>query len=146
MLDKTFIETKIRLIKDYFEEIRDIIKLDKEEILRDVRNLRTLERIFQLIVDETIDINLHLIREMDLKSPDDFQSSFEILAEGKILPYDFAIKIAPVVGLRNKLVHRYEKVNRDFFIEQVKREYEDFIKFIEYIRDYLREKNKNGKN
>jgi len=137
MLDKIFIREKNEKIKAYLQEIEEIIKLDTKEILGDIRNLRTLERDFQLIVDEIIDINLHFIREMELKSPKDFQSTFEILAEGKILPDDFAVKIAPVIGLRNKLVHRYEEVDKKFFVEQVKREYQDFIEYIKYINQHL---------
>jgi len=137
MLNKGFVKEKIGLIKGYFQEIEDIIKLENKEILGDIRNLKTLERNFQLIVDEILDINLHFIRELDLKSPSDFQSTFEILAEGKIIPINFAMKIAPAVGLRNKLVHRYEEVDKKFFIEQVKKEFKDFREYIRYINQYL---------
>ncbi len=137
MLNKVLINKKIGLIKEYIQEMDSIIKLDDIEIIRDFRNLRTLERDFQLIVDEIIDINIHFIRELDLKSPDDFQSTFEILANGKIIPINFAVKIAPSVGLRNRLVHRYEKVSKKKFIEQTKKEYKDFIKYIKYISQYL---------
>lgn len=138
MINKEFVKRKIKYIEGYISEIREVVKLDSKEILRSFRDLRTLERVFQLIVDEIIDINLHFIRELDLRTPDDFQSSFEILAEkGKIIPEDFAIRIAPTVGLRNRLVHRYEKIDQKFFIEQVKKEYKDFIKYIKYINQYL---------
>jgi len=114
-----------------------ILKLSVKEILNDYTKLRTLERNFQLIVDEMTDINLYLIKERELNSPSDFQSSFEILGEAKILPYDFAIKIAPVVGLRNKIVHRYEEVDRKFFIDQVKKDYKDFIEFVRIVSKYI---------
>jgi len=56
-----------------------------------------------------IHLNLHFISRLHLKIPDSFQSSFEILAtEGKILPAEFAIKISPVVGLRNRIIHRFD--------------------------------------
>lgn len=139
MLKKKLVKKKIENIKNYLSEMKEIIKLDKDEILEDFRNLKTLERNFQLIVDEMIDINLHFIRELELHTPDDFQSSFIILAEqGKIIPYDFAQKIAPAVGLRNILVHRYEEVSKEYFIEQVKKEYKDFVKYLDIINRYLK--------
>ena len=61
-----------------------------------------------------MDVNVYVIRELELKTADDFQSTFRILAEAGILPSDFAERIAPVVGLRNMLVHRYEKIDRIF--------------------------------
>ncbi len=137
MLNRDFIEEKISLIEEYFYEMEDIIKLDKEEILNDITKLRALERNFQLIVDEMLDINLHFIRELDLKSPSDFQNTFGILADNKILPDNFAEKFAPVVGTRNILVHRYEKVDRDLFISQVKNERKDFLEYLRLINKYL---------
>lgn len=138
MLKKTLVKEKISKIREYLSETEEIIALDNQIILKDFRNLKTMERNFQLIVDEMIDINLHFIRELELNAPDDFQSSFTIMAEqGKIIPCEFAIKIAPVVGLRNKLVHRYEKVDKKFFIDQVRKDNKDFIEYIKYINKYL---------
>ncbi len=138
MLDKSFIEEKLKNIKEYLLEVEEILKADKKEIIGDFRLLKSLERNFQLIVDEMMDINIHFIRELDLSTPDDFQSSFEILAKGKIMPSKFAFQIAPVVGLRNLLVHRYEKIDKEVFVRQVKKEFTDFIKYIKYINDYLK--------
>ncbi|MCD5396095.1 MAG: DUF86 domain-containing protein [Candidatus Pacebacteria bacterium] len=140
MLNKAFIEQKLDKIKNYYKELEKILEIEDSQIIENTINLRAIERIFQLIVDEMIDINLHLIRELNLSSPQDFQSGFEILAKGKILPYDFARKIAPVVGLRNRLVHRYEEIDRKFFLRQVGEEREDFIKYIRYIEEFLNKK------
>lgn len=86
-----------------------------------------------------LDINMHFISEMKLMVPDNFQSTFEtISSEAEILPADFVFKIAPVVSLRNRIVHRYEKVDREIFVEQVKKEYQDFIEYIRFINKYLK--------
>jgi uncharacterized protein YutE (UPF0331/DUF86 family) len=138
MIDKSLVDKKIREIKNYIQELEEIIKFNERKILRDYIKMRALERIFQLIVDEMIHLNLHFISRLELKTPDSFQSSFEIIAQKEILPYDFAIKIALAVGLRNRLVHRYEKVDPKFFLEQVKKEYKDFVKYVKYINEYLR--------
>lgn len=137
MLDKNFVRGKVALIKDYIKEMEEIISKDTASILKDFKNIRAVEREFQLITDEIIDINIHFIKELDLKSPDDFQSTFEILAEGKIISPEFAARIAPVIGLRNMLVHRYEKIDKKFFIEQVKKEKRDFVEYVGYIDEYL---------
>lgn len=138
MVDKSLVKEKLEEIKSYIGELEGVIKFSQEEILRDYIKLRALERIFQLIVDEMVHLNLHFISRLHLKTPDSFQSSFEIISlEGKILPYEFAIKIAPVVGLRNRLIHRYEEINPNFFIEQVKKECKDFTDYIKFINQYL---------
>jgi uncharacterized protein YutE (UPF0331/DUF86 family) len=116
MLDKSLVVEKFKNIRDCLVEVEEILKDDDKTIVRDFRALKTLERNFQLIVDEILDINVHCIRELELKVADDFQSTFLILAEENILPASFAKKISPVVGLRNMLVHRYEKIEKYFFV------------------------------
>ena len=110
-----------------------------EEVKKDFIRFYALERVFQLIVDEVIDINNHIIRSQDFGAPDNFQSTFTILAENEVLPEEFAEKIAPVVGLRNRLVHRYEKIDKKLFLEMAIKEKEDFKEYVKFIKSYLRE-------
>ena len=137
MLDKLLVEGKFKNLQEYLNEIEEILKADEAAVVSDFRSLKALERNFQLAVDEVLDVNIHFIRELDLKTADDFQSTFAILAESRILPPNFASKIAPVVGLRNVLVHRYEKIDKGFFVRQVRKEYQDFIEYMRHISDYL---------
>lgn len=137
MLNKDLIKTKIRSAQEYLLEIEPILSLPKEQIVSNIEKLRTLERNFQLIVDAMIDINIHFIRELELNSPDDLKSTFIILAEGKIIPLDFAQKIAPVVGLRNILVHGYEKIDRNIFVDSFQKNRHDFDKYMLLINSYL---------
>ena len=97
-----------------------------------------------MIVDAILDINIHFIREFELGSPNDLQSTFVILAEGKVIPMDFAKKISPVVGLRNVLVHGYEKVDRDLFVDSFQKNRQDFDKYMLFINSFWIN-NGNGK-
>jgi len=115
MIDRIFIETKLSYIQAYYQELEGVLGYSDQEIKGDILKLRALERIVQLIVDEITDINNHIIRYAQLRVPEDFQSAFLILAENKILPEGYARRMAPVVGLRNRLVHRYEKVDTRSF-------------------------------
>ena len=108
--EKAFINAKLSALNDYVEEIRKLLEVDDGMLLNDVRALRAAERDFQLAVDTMIDINQHFIKELGLPVSDDFQSTFYILGQNNILPDAFAKKIAPIAGLRNKIVHRYETV------------------------------------
>lgn len=137
MLNKDLLKTKIRSIQEYLLEIESILSLPKNEIVSNIEKLRTLERNFQLIVDAILDINIHIIRELELSSPDDLKSTFMILAEGKILPVDFAEKISPVVGLRNILVHGYEKVDRKLFVDSFQKNKNDFDQYMLLINSFL---------
>lgn len=134
---KIFIFQKIKDILSYLKEAEPLFKFSDEEILGDSYKFHTAERILQLIVDATIDINQHFIRELDLKSVDDLQGTFYVLGENKIIPQDFAQKLAPAVGLRNRIVHRYEELDKELFIKTFRKDYLDFKAYISFISKYL---------
>jgi uncharacterized protein YutE (UPF0331/DUF86 family) len=137
MIDKTIIKSKLNDIVNYLKEIEPILKLPPYLIVKDYLKLRTLERDFQLIVDTMIEINTHFIARLALKVADDYQNTFEILGENRILPMDFALRIAPVVGLRNKVVHKYGLIDKKQMIEELQKGSGDFRKFIRIINNYL---------
>lgn len=91
----------------------------------------------QLAVDTMIDINQHCIKELGLKVSDDFQGTFLVLAENKILPKRFAEAIAPVVGLRNRIVHRYATINKKLFLTSFRKNCRDFGAYMKYVYAYL---------
>ncbi|MDD2732083.1 MAG: DUF86 domain-containing protein [Candidatus Pacebacteria bacterium] len=137
---KAFIYQKIEEISGYLIEIKDFLKYSDAEILADSGRVHIAERLLQLIVDTMIDINQHFIRELNLKISEDFQGTFYLLGKEKILPNNFAIKIAPVVGLRNRIVHRYDTLDKKLFIKTLRKNYSDFEEYIKLINNYL-EKN-----
>lgn len=137
MISKRFVEAKLAYIQSYYQELENVLAYPDQEIKEDWLKLRALERIIQLIVDEMIDINNHFIRYAQLRVPEDFQSAFLVLAENNILPQEFAAKLAPVVGLRNRLVHRYEKVDIDILLDTTRKSKNDFKEYARHILKYL---------
>lgn len=135
-----FVFKKMEEMDGYLKELEESLKFSDKEILSDSGRLHVAERLLQLIVDAAIDINQHFIRELNLTPVEDFQSTFYTLGENNILPADFTQKIAPVVGLRNRIVHRYEKLDKTLFITSLRKNYTDFKFYIKYINDYLKTK------
>ena len=136
-LDSEFIERKLDAIQLYHGRLQKVLEFSDQEIIGDFLKLHALERLIQLVVDEMIDVNTHIIRHSDLETPDDFQSSFRILAEGGMFPRDFADRIAPTVGLRNRLVHRYETVDSHTLVHITRKEFDDFKTYAQHIRACL---------
>ena len=66
---------------------------------------------------------------------DDLQSSFRILAENNFLPKDFASKIAPVVELRNGIVHNYEKLDKNLFLKNLRSNFGDFERYLSLAKN-----------
>lgn len=137
MINQVFLNERIELIQNYIEHLDIITSVSLDELKKDFIGYYAVERVYQLIVDEIIDINSHIIKNNNLESPDDFQSTFAILGENNILPSDFAERITPIVGLRNRLVHRYERIDRKLALEMVYKEKEDFKMYIKLIKKYF---------
>ncbi len=138
MINKELIKNKMADIQGYFNELDPILKNETREIIENNLKLRTVERLFQLIVDTAIDINTHIIAESDFNVPDDYQGTFIVLAENKILPMDFALKISPSVGLRNLVIHKYGRVDTKKMVDDIKNEINQYLEYLKYINKFLR--------
>ena len=112
-----FIERKIEKLRFYYEDLEEILAISPQAMKKDRVRLYACERVFQLIIDEMIDINTYVIKTHNFRTPDDFQSSFITLSENKVIPAAFAARVAPCVGLRNLLVHRYEDIDYSLFLK-----------------------------
>ncbi len=144
-INKKIVNNKLAHITSYLGELRPILKLDNRHLLakKNYRDLRTLERVFQLIVDTMIEINSHLIKSLNLSPADDYTNTFIILGENNILPPEFAAQIARTVGLRNKIIHKYDIIDPKKFINDLKDGSGQFQEYIKYIQSYVNKKSKN---
>ena len=126
MLDKNLIAKKLASIDEYLRELEPLVAQGEDALRADKLKYHTAERLFQLIVDIMIEINKQIIRKRFLGTADNMQSTFIILGDAGILAKDFSTKIAPIVGLRNAVVHRYETVSVARFVHELVRDFSDF--------------------
>ena len=138
MINKELVINKMADIQKYLEEMAPILKYEAREIIDDNLKLHTVERLFQLIVAAAIDINTHIIIETELNVPDDYQSTFMTLGEHKILAMDFAVAIAPSVGLRNLIIHKYGKVDIKKMVDDIKNNIGQYKEYLENIAEFLK--------
>jgi len=55
----------------------------------------------------------------------------------KILPSDFALRLAPCTGMRNRLVHEYDQINDRIVFDSIPKLLEMVDQYINYLRDYI---------
>ncbi|MBI2514608.1 DUF86 domain-containing protein [Candidatus Wolfebacteria bacterium] len=134
---KSFILEKLIEVEKYETELENFLEFSDAEILNDSGKMHIAERLLQLIVDIMIDANQHLIKELKLEAAEDFQSTFYILGRSGVLSSDFAARIAPVVGLRNRVVHGYETLNKELFIKSLRENRKDFKHYVKALHEYL---------
>ncbi len=139
MLDKLLLRKKMELLSDHIRKLEPLVsKFSVKEIKGDDLKRPAVERYFQLAVDTMIDINVHIIKEGNLGAPDDLQSTFTLLGKFKVLEERFASRIAPIVGARNMIVHRYEKLDLDIFLKNLKKNFSDFKNYMIQMDEFLK--------
>jgi len=131
------IKQKMKVLRESILEIEPILKFSSDDIANDSLKIRSAERLFQLIIDSAVDINTEIIATNSFSSPDSYQGTFYTLREAKILDSNFADKIAPSVGLRNRLVHRYETIKPKLSVDEMKRYVPFYVDYLKIINDYI---------
>jgi uncharacterized protein YutE (UPF0331/DUF86 family) len=129
---------KLKRIADDLQLLEPFRRLELAEYQKDVYRRKAVERLLQEIVEAAIDINSHLLVETGKDAPNDFHSSFVTLGEAGTLDTDLALRLAPSAGLRNRIVHDYERLDDAIVLRWVGRALDDFPLYIASIERWLR--------
>lgn len=121
---------KISLLKDYLKELENFLTKCRGDGKSDAAVYFSIERLFQLMVDEAVDLNALILEKEKKPFPETNQATFETLADIGAISKELYPKIAGSVGLRNRLVHRYETVQREVLVKEVE-------KYLAVYKEYL---------
>lgn len=104
---------KFEVIEDCLKKLseikRDNPKLDQYR--NSWKDKDSAERNIQKIIEAIIDIGKILISEKKLKEPSSNREVFQILAEKKIFPSEYLPLIDKLIGMRNIIVHSYNRID-----------------------------------
>ncbi len=132
------IRRKLINLSGYIQELEPFLKYTYEDYTGNYFVKRTGERLIQLIVENMVDINSIIIAERSLDPPKDYYTSFEILGESALLPDTFTRELAPCTGLRNRLVHEYDKIQDAIVFNSISRLIDMSLEYMGYINNILR--------
>lgn len=137
-MNKDLVQGRLDQMSQFLAELEPLLKRETNEIMYDNIVLRAIERLFQLPVDSAVSINNHIVAQGGFAPAEDYQSTFTTLAQHNVIPTEFAVKIAPSVGLRNQLIHRYGDVNISSMVDQIKGEIGDYVEYIKHLDEFLK--------
>lgn len=127
------LERKILVLLGYLEELKSYVNLSDEVIRHNKDKLYSMERMFQLVVDEAVDINAILAYHLGGKIPDSLKSSFFEIVPLKIIDYYFAEKISESAKTRNQVTYDYDKLTTAEVISSIRKfseMYETYAKIL----------------
>ena len=137
MIDISMIKKEIASIQDDLSHLAEFTNYSFDEIAKDYTLHKAVERIIEVIINEAIDINQHIIVQSNKKQlPFNFKESFLLLADLGVYPKEFAQQISLSVGLRNILVHEYRELDQTIFYQSIKDCFSEYTRYCKYILEY----------
>ncbi|HOJ11696.1 MAG TPA: DUF86 domain-containing protein [Clostridiales bacterium] len=133
---EVIIEKLIKL-REYIEQIKKIKPDSYEQYVSKITIKYAIERIIQLIMDIALDINNILLAYNKRPPAPDYYNSFIDIAECGVLDSAFAVSIAPSTGLRNRLIHEYEKINDEIVFNSINKIISEYQKYVVMVFEYI---------
>jgi uncharacterized protein YutE (UPF0331/DUF86 family) len=130
VLDERFVQQKLGLLIARLDELESLSACTLKEYKADHVKRYAVERLIELIVEYATDINRHIVEVMGVAPPQTYYSTFEELGNLGIIPHDAAARLGGTTGLRNRLVHGYEKVSHEIV-------YHSLEPLLRYYRQYV---------
>ncbi|MGI6341080.1 MAG: type VII toxin-antitoxin system HepT family RNase toxin [Minisyncoccales bacterium] len=138
MLNKEFVEKKVSLIEEDIKRLKDFGNMTAEEIFLNYEKQATVERLMERIIARAIDINQYLIRQLNKDViPQNYRQTFLILSDLGIYDEKFGERISKSIGIRNVLIHDYDKIDFKLLYSSISDCISDYIKYCNYIIDFL---------
>lgn len=125
---------KTASIREYLDFLLDEVPENIEEYKKSLRKKAICERYIQKIADAAMDLAFFVINLKSLEQPMNEDSVFNILSKEKVIKPELAAKLNNLKGMRNFIIHQYEKIDDSIIYsslsEEIKDDVEDFINAI----------------
>lgn len=132
---------KLEVISDSLEKLTEIKNESKTFLIyrRTWKNKDIVERNIQKIVEALIDIGKILIAEKKLREPTNNKDVFNVLIETGNFPIEYLELIEKMIGMRNIIVHSYDRIDDEIMYGVLKKNLRDIKKIKVYFEGIISE-------
>jgi len=136
-LDKAIITKKLSVMVESLKALEPIMTMPLKDYRQDVYKRKATERLLQEVIEAAIDINTHIITSSGHTPPDDYYESFIKIGELGVIEIQFAEKLAPSAGLRNRLVHEYDDIQDSIVYDSISFAENLYPKYVQAVERYI---------
>ena len=111
MVDEGIFTDKLRHIKQYTDDLKQMRGLTKQEYMDDMRTQRAVERTLQNLIQACIDLAQHIRSTEGLSPSGTSKKEMQALGEAGIMSSELQAIMEEAVGFRNILAHRYGSID-----------------------------------
>ena len=127
------IEDKTKEIEQYLDELLTIVPDSLDIYKNDIKIKAACERYFEKIIESIVDLTFLIIKDKNLKIPEEDKEAFDILYKEGIIKKKLADRLKEAKGMRNILAHEYGKVDDEIVFNSITFELENDIK--EFLKE-----------
>ncbi|MEL6261761.1 MAG: DUF86 domain-containing protein [Cyanobacteria bacterium J06626_6] len=132
---------KLSNIKKYLAQLQTKANLSRADYAEDFEQQLVVERLLHLLVESAADINSHIAVNSDQTPPDTYRDSFLLLGKMGVLSSDLAQQLAPVAGLRNRLVDDYDDIDNAIVYKSIAFALSLFPQYLQQVQAHLKKAN-----
>jgi uncharacterized protein YutE (UPF0331/DUF86 family) len=137
LIDPELVTRKLVLIAEDLRRLEGLARKSRQEYLASEIDEDLAERYLERMIGRMIDVNYHLLTESGEAPPRDYHESFVALSRVGALAADFARRLAPSAGLRNRIVHAYDDLDAGRVYDSLRDALADVPAYLAGIRDFL---------
>ena len=124
---KESIERCLKQVRDYYARSSEVV-FTKDFLKQDAIAIN-----LQRSCGQCIDLANHAIKLKKLGLPKEARESFELLARAGIISDDMAMHLKGMIGLRNTLVHEYQRLDIDLMVDVIENHLDELIDFTNLV-------------
>ena len=133
MVDLDLVLAKAGLIRRHLRRIKEKGGVDLEAFLSDLDRQEVISFNLHLAIENCTDLASHIISEEGLGVPGSASEMFYLLEDSGYINSQLTEKMIKAVGLRNLIVHEYDKIDLNRLFEIVLKDTKDINDFIASI-------------
>lgn len=142
-VNSAIVTAKFAYMKQYLEDLVRLGAISLEDYLNSDKHY-AVERLLQLIADVQTDINRHLIKGLGGVQPKENAETPMVVSSLGVMEIGLAQKMSASIGLRNVIVHLYDKINPEIVHGAIARTIADYAQYQRQILNYLDALEKNN--
>lgn len=136
-IDPLVVSTRIRLISDYLEILKDLEGVKMEEYLADIRQQLVAERLLEIIIQAAIDINRYILKSRQSMENLTNEKTFLEMGQSEIISPELAQLLASSGGFRNILAHQYLQIDHRLVFDLIQEALELYPIYCKEMVAYL---------
>lgn len=125
-------------IYDALDGLMELSEIPKEDFLKKRHIVAGAKYYLIVAIEASIDLANHLISQNNLKIPESYADTFQILKDEGVLSGELTLKLMDMAKFRNRLVHIYWGVDDELIYDIMNQDINDIKKFLEDYLEFLK--------